>query len=343
MKDLRLGVIGVGRMGLHHCRVINSIRSTKLVGVFDIDQERSRNVARRHDTESFSDLQSLLAAVDAVSIATPTNTHLPIARECVACGVHMLIEKPLAETPDKAQELVKLANESKLTIQVGHIERFNPAYRELKLLLEDSRILIVDFRRLSAYPGSNTDVDVVYDLMVHDIDMMMDLIGREPSRLRASGLTAFSGKIDHASVLVEFHGGPLVTLNTSRLTEEKIRRIEVTTPNAFIVADLLDKKVSINRRTIGEYLNINSQSVKYRHESLVERILVPPVEPLLLQVQHFIHCIQNQEQPFVTVQDGWKAIDFVRMVQEQIGDRIMDANEFSKLTIPTVPQPLQKL
>jgi virulence factor len=343
MNDLRLGVIGVGRMGLNHCRVINTIRSTKLEGVFDIDQERSKDVARRHGTESFADSQSLLAAVNAVSIATPTITHLPIARECVERGVHMLIEKPLAETPEKAQELVKLANESQLTIQVGHIERFNPAYRELKLLLEDSKILAVDFRRLSAYPGSNTDVDVVYDLMVHDIDMMLDLIGREPSRLRASGLTAFSGQIDHASVLVEFPGGPLVTLNTSRLTEEKIRRIDVTTPNAFIVADLLDKKVSINRRTIGEYLNFNSQSVKYRHESLVERILVPPVEHLLLQMQHFIHCIQNQEQPAVTVQDGWKAIDFVHMVQEQIGDRIIDANEFSKSIIPTASQPLQEL
>jgi predicted dehydrogenase len=326
MSQVRLGVIGTGRMGLNHCRVISSIHAARLIGVHDVDLECSRRAADLYGGRPFADLQELLDEVDAVTVATPTSTHLPIGRLCLDQGKHILIEKPLAENPENAQIIVEIASESDCCLQVGHIERFNPAYRELKVMLEEMPLISVDFRRLSPFPGSNTDVDVVYDLMVHDIDLMMNLVGKHPSAFFASGLSAFTGQIDHASVLVEYEGGPLVTLSASRLTEEKVRRVEVTTSNAFIVADLLDKKVSINRRTIGEYLNFNAKSVKYRHESLVERIHVPPLEPLLLQMQAFITCIQKNESPQVTGMNGWETITFAQQIKEEIEERLLIAN-----------------
>lgn len=340
MEDLRLGVIGVGRMGANHCRVINSIRSSLLVGVYDLAEERAAEVANKYGTKAYPDLGSLLRDVDAVCISTPTQSHMQIVEVCIQHGVHMLVEKPLADTPQNAQQLVDSLKREKLIVQVGHIERFNPAYRELRSLLQDTPILTMDFRRLSPFPGSNTDVDVIYDLMVHDIDLMFDLLGEAPKSLMASGLTAFSDQIDHTSVIVEYPGGPLVTLTASRLTEEKIRMIEVATPNAFIEADLLDKKVSVNRRTIGEYINFNKQGVKYRHESLVERILVPSVEPLLMQWQHFVDSVRGKVEPEVSVIDGWRAIDYADRIQAQMHDRVLDAGSLKHASIANLTQRL---
>jgi len=340
MNDLRIGVIGVGRMGFNHSRVLSTLRSAEFIGCYDIDQALAKVVSEKFGGCAFAEVSDLLDKVDAVCIATPTASHLPLAEISLERGVHVFIEKPLAENPDRALELVRLVEQSGATAQVGHIERFNPAYRELKLLLEGAQLLAVDFRRLSAFPGSNTDVDVVYDLMVHDLDLMLDLVGANPLEIRASGVKAFSDQVDHASALVDYEGGPLVTLSTSRLTEEKVRRIDVTTPDAFIVADLLEKKIFVNRRTIGEYLNINKQGVKYRHESLVERILVPTVEPLLMELQHFVDCIRSQQTPAVTAEDGWRAVQFADRVRSQINGKLIDATKFSSIAAVEETLPL---
>jgi virulence factor len=187
---------------------------------------------------------------------------------------------------------------------------------ELKKVIEDMSVIAVNFRRLSPFKGSNTDVDVVLDLMVHDLDLCNDLFGHQPHIAGVAGLSPLSNNLDHVVAQLCYPNGPVVTLTASRVTEEKIRSIEVTTKEAYIEADSLNKNISVHRRTTGIYTDQNHQGVKYRQESVIERIVVPTVEPLAAELGHFIECIQNNQEPCVSLQDGLEALRLAL----QIGD-----------------------
>lgn len=320
MEQVKVGVIGVGMMGQRHCRIYSNMRRVQLAGICDARSETGRRIAQQYDVPFYEQIDDLLANVDAVSLVVPTPLHFDLAMRCLAHGVHVLVEKPITETLQQAERLTQVAEESGLIVQVGHIERFNPAYIELKRVLEDMTVLAVSLRRLSAYEGSNTDVDVVLDLMIHDLDLILDLMGSEPESVNAYGLTAFGGAIDHAVAHLSFERGPLLTLVSSRVTEQKIRSIEVTATQAYLESDLLNKSISVHRRTIGEYLNSN----KYRQESIVERIHVPIVEPLLTELQHFTQCILEGKTPSVPARDGLKALRLATLVREMISKQLID-------------------
>ena len=318
MKNLRVGVIGVGRMGERHCRVYSNLRRAQLVGVCDADTALGNRVARQYEVPHYANVDELLSYVDAVSIATPTPQHYDLVIRCLDHGVHVLVEKPITETVEQAEKLTQAAEASGLVVQVGHIERFNPTYTELKDVLEGLTVLAVNWRRLSPYVGSNTDVDVISDLMVHDLDLALDLIGREPASVTACGLTAQSGVIDHVVAHLDFEGGPLVTLTTSRVTEQKVRMIEVTALEAFVEGDLLNKSIAVHRRTTGEYL-ANS---KYRQESVVERVQVPASEPLFLELQHFTQNILEGKLPQVPARQGLRVMRLAGTIRENCGERL---------------------
>jgi virulence factor len=233
----------------------------------------------------------------------------------------------MTETLEQAEAVVRAAAESDLVVQVGHIERFNPTYMELKKVLEEMSLLAVNFKRLSPYQTSNTDVDVILDLMIHDIDLAHDLIGDEPVTISAQGLTTFSGKADHVVAQMGFENGPIVTMTASRVTEQKVRTIEVTCREAFIEADLLNKSISVHRRSFGEYLNHNKAGVKYRQESIVERILVPSVEPLLLELGHFIEAVQDKTPTNVPPQAGFSALRSAERICGAICDNLVEISE----------------
>ncbi len=317
-KTVRVGVVGAGHMGRNHCRVLATMRHVRLVGVTDLDAEAGQLVARHYDTTFFPALAQLLPVVDAVVIATPTPAHFPLAMQAMAAGVHLLIEKPIAATLSEAEALARAADEHGLVVQVGHIERFNPTYTELKHVLDENHVAAINFRRLSPYVGSNTDVDVVLDLMIHDLDLVLDLMQQPPHSIHAVGLTAFSGDIDHAVVQLTFPGAPLVTMMVSRLTEQKVRAIEITGLEAYIEADLLNKSILLHRSMTGEYLNHNQHGIKYRQESVVERIHVPLAEPLLLELQHFIASIRANQQPLVPAAAGWQALALATQIRDAV-------------------------
>jgi virulence factor len=271
--------------------------------------------------------EDLLTNVDAVTLATPTPSHFELAMRCLAQGVHVLVEKPITETLEQAETLAQAAEASRLVVQIGHIERFNPTYIELKHVLEGMTLLAVNLRRLSPYEGSNTDVDVVLDLMIHDIDLALDLIGQEPTSVAAYGLTAFSGTIDHAVAQFCFDSGPLLTLTGSRVTEQKVRSIDVTTMKAYVEGDLLNKNISVHRRTVGEYLSQNHQGIKYRQESIVERIHVPMLEPLLLELQSFVESILENKPSSVPARDGLKTLRLATVIRNIIQERLTGVSE----------------
>jgi predicted dehydrogenase len=316
IDPVRVGVIGVGAMGRRHYRVYSNLRYARLVGVFDAASEAGRQVTQEYGGSAYEQMDDLLDHVDAVTLAVPTPLHFDLAMHCLERGIHVLVEKPITETLAQAKALTQAAEDSGLIVQIGHIERFNPAYLELKNVLQHMTVLAVDLRRLSPFQGSNTDVDVVLDLMIHDIDLACDLIGHDPTMVNACGLTACTDVLDYAVAYLGFGAGPLVTMTASRVTEQKVRAIDVTAREAYVEADLLNKTIQVHRRTVGEYLNYSHQGVKYRQESIVERIHVPIFEPLFLELQHFVSRIQEHRTPLVPARDGLRALRLAMAIRE---------------------------
>jgi predicted dehydrogenase len=316
MDTLRVGVIGIGAMGERHCRVYSSLRNVLMVGVADLDPDRGRAVAAQHETHYFEDHRQLLDEVNAVSIATTTPAHFHLAMEAFEHGVHVLVEKPLTETLEQGEQLVAEAERRNLVLQVGHIERFNPAYIELKNVTEGMRLIAINARRLSPFDLSNTDVDVIRDLMIHDLDLVIDLAGSSVEGINSWGRSITTGAIDHAVANLSFRDGPIATLFASRITEQKVRLIEVIAEGAYIEADLLSKSLLVHRRTFPQYLD-NHQSTKYRQESIIERIYVPMAEPLLLELRHFVECVFEGKPSQVPGRDGLFALQLAQAVIDQ--------------------------
>ena len=318
MEQVRIGVIGTGRMGQNHCRVYSNMRHAKFVGVCDVNADLGKDTARKFEVSYFRDVDSLLENVDAVSICTPTPEHYELVMRCLERNIHVMVEKPFTETLEQAQALKEAAEaQKKLIVQVGHIEMFNPTFIELRKVLEGMEVLAMNFNRLSPFQGSNVDVDVVLDLMIHDIGLIVNLFTKEPASMDAHGFSVFSGTIDHGLAILQYAPAPLVSLTASRVTEQKVRAIAVTTKEAFIEADLLNKNISVHRRTLGDYVN-HKNGVKYRQESLIERIVVPAMEPLYLELQDFVNCVIENKIPQVTAADGYNALRFVLLLRDKI-------------------------
>ena len=310
-------------MGERHCRVCSNLPRVDLVGIADLNEARGRQVAELYETTYFPDQRTLLSQIDAVTIAASTPVHYVLSAECLEQGLHVMVEKPIAEKIEQAQKLVRMADDRGLVLQVGHIERFNPAYKELKHVTEGMKLIGINMRRLSPFDTSNTDVDVVRDLMIHDLDLAVDLVGLEIEieGVNAWGRSINTGAIDHAVATLSFKGGPIVTLFASRVTEQKVRAIEVIADGAYIEADLLNKSVLVHRRTFPRYLD-NHNITSYRQESVIERIHVPMFEPLMLELRHFVDCVRDRCPSQVPGSDGLRALGLAEAVASGIASQM---------------------
>lgn len=325
ISRLRVGVIGVGRMGERHCRVYANMPSVELVGISDMGIERGRAVAETYETHFFESYHDLLARVDAVTIATPTDTHFAVAADCLSAGVHILIEKPLAGTLTEARKLAKLAEESDLIVQVGHIERFNPAFLELESILQDMDVVGLAAHRLSPFDTSGTDADVIYDLMIHDIDIALALLPQGLAHIQATGRAARTTAVDYAIATLSFGDGPIASLTASRITEQKVRLLEVTTLGAYITADLLNKSIRVYRRAVPEFVSGEQRPLRYRQENLVEWIQIPTAEPLHLELQDFVRCARDGVRPKVSATEALHALTVASSISERIHTPSQDA------------------
>jgi predicted dehydrogenase len=328
MDTVKVGVIGVGRMGQRHCRILSNLRHAELAGIADPDAHVGRQLAVQYGIPYYPDAAGLLDRVQAVVVATPTPAHFATVLQCLERRVHVLVEKPMAESVEQAAQMAAAAEASGVVVQVGHIERFNPAYIELKNVLEHLTPLALNLRRLSPSAGSNTDVDVVLDLLIHDANLILDLMGQEPTWVSGYGLTAFSGTIDYATAHLAFKAGPIVNVTASRVTEQKVRSIEVTAREGYLECDLLNRSIMVHRSTIGEFRNHLGQGFKYRQESLVERIHVPNFESLFLEVQHFVECVLEGRRPAVSARDGLQALALALRVRDVVLARMVEARQF---------------
>jgi len=317
LEIVRIGVIGTGGMGERHCRVCANLPRVDLVGITDLNEARGQEVADRYEVTYYRDYGQLLPRLDAVTIATTTESHFDLAKACLEQGLHVMVEKPITETIEQAQQLIQMAEERGLVLQVGHIERFNPAFLELKNVTEGMHLIGVTMRRLSPFDLSNTDVDVIRDLMIHDLDLAVDLVGSNIEGLSAWGRSVSTTGIDHAVANLSFRDGPIVTLFASRVTEQKVRAVEVIAEGAYVEADLLNKSVLVHRRMFPQYLN-NHHITKYRQESLIERIHVPMSEPLMMELRHFVDCVRENRPSQVPGSDGLRALKLAETVAKEV-------------------------
>ncbi len=317
-ENLRVGVIGVGTMGQHHVRIVSSTPGVSLTGLYDPDIARAAEICSRHGCVSFTDLDRLLDGCDAVCIASPTVTHLELGRKCLERKLHVLMEKPLAHNLASGTELVDLAANAGVVLMVGHVERYNPAVIKLMETLKDTseEIISVDCRRLAPFDGSRCiDADVLYDLMIHDVDLALEIADSPVLNVTASGRPVFSDKTDVAHARIEFENRAIAVFWTGKCSPKKVRTISVATPSRFLVADTLDKTLMMHS---AEQLPAMTDGICLMGQIRAEEIAVPDEEPLRRELEDFFRAVKDQAAPIVHGQRALAAMETLDFVARSI-------------------------
>jgi len=317
---LQAGVIGVGSMGRHHARIYSALPNVSLVGVHDANEKQAMAVATEYGTTPRTQAE-LLRRADVVSIAVPTPYHYETVRDALSTDTHVLVEKPYVEQTERGRELATLAEENDLRLQVGHIERFNPATRVLTEIVPDLDIVAVDIQRLGPPVDRDGNDSVVMDLMVHDIDILLSIMDADIESIAA---TARDER--HANVQFEFEDSSVGSLTASRLTQQKVRQLSVTATSCRVNVDFIDQSVEIHRRSFPEYVESDGD-IRYRHESVVERPMVESGEPLKAEIGSFLDAVREGAEPIVTASDAIRVLS----VAEQI-----EAKAFQSLEVSSV-------
>ncbi|AFZ15212.1 oxidoreductase domain protein [Crinalium epipsammum PCC 9333] len=338
-QPIKIGVIGVGNMGQHHTRVLGLLKDVELVGVSDINVERGLDIASKYRARFFEDYRDLLPYVDAVCVAVPTRMHHEVGMACLQAGVHVLIEKPIAASIAEAESLVNAAAKFQCILQVGHIERFNPAFQELNKVLKTEKLLALEAHRMSPYSQRANDVSVVLDLMIHDIDLLQELAGAPVVKLTASGSCGSESKyLDYVTATLGFANGIVATLTASKVTHRKIRRISAHCKNSMTEADFLNNEILIHRQTTANYMTDYGQ-VLYRQDGLIEKVHTSNIEPLHAELEHFVNCVRGGNQPSVGGEQALKALRLASLIEQMALDGQVwkqSDKESRELSSPTV-------
>ena len=310
---LKIGVIGIGSMGKNHARVCSELEQIELVGIADANRETANKVAEKLDTKAFFDYKELLQEVDAVIIATPTITHHDIAMDFLNNGKHVLVEKPICESVEKAQILTKKAEETGLVFAVGHIERHNPAVKFVKEAMQNKKfgeLITITSKRVSNLPGRIKDVGVIFDFGVHDIDVMRYLAGNvESVYARAGKFNKNIAHEDHANVVLNFENGVCGIVEVNWLTPTKIRKLFLTCSKNFVEADYMNQTVTISSSSFKQIDEMDLYHVPIEYNT--NQIALEKREPLRNEIEDFVTAIQQNKQPLATGNDGLLALKIV--------------------------------
>jgi predicted dehydrogenase len=290
-------------MGWHHARVLSLLRDAELVGVADPDPGRGELAVNQFGCRWFADYDDLLAEVEAVCIAVPTLLHHRVGLACLEAGSHALIEKPIAATQQEAAELIQAAEAAGRLLQVGHIERFNPAFRELVKVLAGEEVVVLEARRHSPNADRANDVSVVLDLMIHDIDLVLELAAAPVVRLAAAGGRSGDGPIDYVNATLAFANGVVASLTASKMAHRKIRSLDAHCRSSMMETDFLNHNLRIHRRSHGS-VSADHGELVYRNDGFIEEVSTTSIEPLYAELEHFLRCVRGEETPAV---DGLQA------------------------------------
>lgn len=310
MEKIKAAVIGVGHLGQHHARIYSTLPEVQLVGVLDKDKNKATSIASLYHCQSFTNYSDLLSQVQAISIATPTSSHFDMVRKALDRKINILVEKPLASTLSEAGKLVGLSQQNKAVLQVGHIERFNPAFLALENFQPKPNF--IEAHRLSVFNPRGTDVDVILDLMIHDIDLVLSLVKSPVTKVEACAIPVITGSEDIANARVSFKNGCVANLTASRISTRPMRKIRIFQKNYYFSLDLLDKYLEVYK--LGEtvaplvkfgfmpILNFKNKKIFYSKPDLEK------TDMLTEEIKSFISSIQNKTTPKVSGRDGKEAI-----------------------------------
>jgi predicted dehydrogenase len=309
MAKIRIGVIGVGHLGKHHARIYGemagSAEDVELSAVVDVLPSRAAEIAKPYGAEALTDYRELFGKVDAVSLAAPTSDHGRIGLELLENGIDVLVEKPMTSTVQESRLLIDAAAGNRRILQAGHVERFNPVVRAAIEVATQPQFF--EIHRLAVFTPRSLDIDVVLDLMIHDLDIVLSLVHSPVSEVRAVGIAVLSKKADIANARVEFEDGCVANFTASRVSFEKVRKLRFFQPSDYISVD---------------YASQTGSMVSLRMGRVTERKLEPPTaEPLKLELESFVNCVRTRSSPIVGGEDGLRALELAMMINEQIARR----------------------
>lgn len=323
MNRVRVGVVGVGHLGAIHAKLISKMDPASFIGVFDLQKEKADQIAKDLKTQSFSSLDALLDSVDAVSVATSTTAHFDVAMHAVEKGKHIFLEKPITETSAQAKTLNEFAREKNIIIQVGHIERFNPAI----LALEKYHLkpLFIESHRLAQFNPRGTDVAVVLDLMIHDIDLILSLVKSDVKRIDATGIGIISETADIANARLEFENGCIANVTASRISQKKMRKMRIFQRDAYISIDFSDQKAEVffladpNDKSIKPTLMLGSiDKGKIKRTIAYNKPKIKDLNPLQHELALFVESVRTGNPPAVSGVDGQRALEVAEEILKKI-------------------------
>lgn len=323
---LKIGVLGVGHLGKIHLKCIQLLSASyELIGFYDPNEANAQKVIKQFKIKRFTNLDDLLKAVDVIDIVTPTTTHFELAKQAIEHNKHVFIEKPLTQTLEEAYQLKELAGTRPIKIQVGHVERFNPAL----LALEETAIqpLFIEAHRLATFNPRGTDVSVVLDLMIHDLDIILDMVDAPVENVYASGVSVVSTTSDICNARVEFANGCVANITASRLSMKQMRKIRLFQRDAYISLDFLGKKTEIVKILDGDTIidsKIPAMTINTTTGKKIIQIEMPEVQPInaiKMELETFANCIENNKTPKVTITDGYKALELAYQIIDDIKRR----------------------
>lgn len=311
MNKIKCAVIGAGYLGKFHAEKYASLPECELVAVVDIDEASAKTVAEKHGAKALTEYSSLLSVCDAVSIVVPTSLHHQVARDFLEAGIHVLVEKPITVTVAEADELCSLAREKNLILQVGHLERFNPAILGLD---KESKPLFIESHRLSPFNPRANDVSVVLDLMIHDIDIILALVDSELERIDASGTAVLTQGTDIANARLKFKNGCVANVTASRISMKSERKMRLFRPCSYVSVDFQNRILSKHRTGKKEMFpgipEIESEETVFENG-----------DALLAEIKHFLNCIQTGEKPLVSGEAGRRALETAIQITRLLGEK----------------------
>ncbi|WP_295158502.1 Gfo/Idh/MocA family oxidoreductase [uncultured Brachyspira sp.] len=316
MDKVNVSLIGVGRMGQFHLNVISQINSIILSGIYDADEKHLNEISQKYNIKKFSSIDEAVDNSDAVIIASPTVHHFEIAKKAVMKGKHVLVEKPMTETYAQAVELEEIVKQKNVIFQVGHVERFNGAVQELHHIIE--KPYLIEARRLAPFTPRITDVGVVFDIMIHDLDIVTSLVKKPIIRFSANGKRIRTNNEDIASALLEFEDSTIAVISASRVTQEKIRTLAISTEEAYFILDYATQDITIHRQAASQSNIKTSIGINYKQESIIERVFIHRDNPLKLEDEHFANCILGKDKRFVSIEDDVNTIKLTEEILKEI-------------------------
>jgi len=326
-KQVKVGVIGVGHLGQHHVKHFASLPGTILMGIYDLDTARANEIAKQYKTKSYSNIIELLSICDAISIVTPTTQHAEIAEICIKSGKHVFIEKPITKTVANADRLLSLTKKNGTIIQVGHIERLNPALLALRNFKLNPKF--IEVQRLAPYTVRGTEVPVVLDLMIHDIDIILSLVDSPVKNIRASGVSIMTNSVDIANARIRFENGTVANLTSSRIAQNKVRKLKFFQRDMYVTIDFLQGLTEIYR-AIDSDTQISNTLVTAPlnndggHRAIVyEKLPIEKIDALRLELTNFIESIQGKSKPIVDGKAGRDALEVATNIHKMIIEDIL--------------------